>query len=422
MKNEIPKGVKTFLPPAAAAKRMIEERLLGVFCRWGYREIVTPTLEYWETLSLGMGPSLQEKAYTLIDRETGRLLALRPDITPQIGRIAATSLRDLPQPLRLCYLSNVFRYVEPQVGRPRELFQAGVELIGLTSPEADVEMIAIAVESLRAVGLKEFRIAVSQVGFFRGLLEELALPPEEREQVKEAVQRKDRSTLERIADQAHLTPGQREILLRFPFLFGREEVLEEAERLVHNPASRAALANLSQIYQMLKVYRVEEFVILDLAELRGFDYYTGAVFEGFTRGLGYRICGGGRYDHLLGRYGADCPATGFALDVERVMLALGHHDPGQSRPPIDFLIIDFQPDKSQALALARDLREKGYRVARDIIRRGLEESLEYARSLQIARAIILGTPSAQPGWAVVREIASESEVMVEVERIKELWP
>lgn len=401
---------------------MIEEKLLDVFCRWGYREIVTPTLEYWETLSLGMGSSFQEKAYTLIDRETGQLMALRPDITPQIGRIAATSLRDLPKPLRLGYTSNVFRYVEPQVGRPRELFQAGVELIGLTSPEADVEMIAIAVESLREVGLEDFRIAVSQVEFFRGLLEELELTPEEREAVKGAVQRKDRSSLERIADQAHLGPGQREILLRFPFLFGREEVLEEAARLVHNPSSQAALANLAQIYQMLRVYRVEEFVILDLAELRGFDYYTGALFEGFTRSLGYRICGGGRYDHLLGRYGADFPATGFALDVERVMLALGHRYPCQERPAVDFLIIDFQPDKSQALALARDLRERGYRVARDIIRRGLEGSLEYARSLQISRAIILGAPSAQPGWAIVREIGSGSEVTVEVEKVKELWP
>lgn len=413
-RGELPKGVKAFLPSAAAAKRVIEERLLEVFFRWGYQEIVTPTLEYWDSLTLGMGPSFQGKAYTLIDRDTGHLMALRPDITPQIARIAATSLRDIPKPLRLCYASNVFRYIEPQLGCPRELFQAGVELIGLTSPEADAEMIAVAVESLREIGLPNFRITVSQIDFFRGLLEEMGLQGEEQEQVKEAIQKKDRSGLEEILERVGLTGAQREAMLRFPFLFGREEVLDEAKRLSNNPVSLGALENLSQVYAMLKVYKVEDFVIIDLAELRGLDYYTGIVFEGFTRELGYRICGGGRYDHLLEKYGASFPATGFALDIERAMLALGRQGPCRGERSVDFLIIDFQLDKSQALTLAKSLRGKGYRVARDIIRRGLEESLVYAKSLRISQAIVLGMADIAPGMALLKDITTGAEEVVEV--------
>ena len=418
-KGELPKGVKPFLHSAAVAKRMVEERVLEVFSRWGYREIVTPALEYCDSLALGMGADFQENAYTLIDRETGQLMALRPDMTPQIARIAATSLRDLPKPLRLCYAGNVFRYIEPQLGCPRELFQAGVELIGLTSPEADVEMIAVAVESLKEIGLQDFRITVSQVNFFRGLLEEMGLEGEDQEQIKEAIQKKDRSALEKILGRISLTGTQREVLLRFPFLFGCEEVLEEAGRLANNSVSLSALQNLAQVYAMLQVYKVDDFVIIDLAELRDLDYYTGIVFEGFTRELGYRICGGGRYDRLLGKYGASFPATGFALDIERAILALGRRGSWRGEKNVDFLIIDFQPDKSQALTLARNLREKGYRVARDIIRRNLEDSLAYAGNSHISQAIILGLADLAPQTALLKDIASGTEKVVEIAKILE---
>jgi ATP phosphoribosyltransferase regulatory subunit len=250
------------------------------------------------------------------------------------------------------------------------------------------------------------------------LLEEMGLEGEQREQVKEAIQKKDRSGLEEILERLILTSVQREALLRFPFLFGREEVLDEAGRLSNNPVSRAALENLAQVYTMLKIYKVEDFVNIDLAELRGLDYYTGVVFEGFTRELGYRVCGGGRYDHLLGKYGASFPATGFALDIERAMLALAGRGSWQGEiKGVDFLIIDFQPDKSHALVLARNLRGKGYRVARDIIHRGLEESLAYAKSSNISRAVVLGLAGLASGTALLKDIASGAEEVVEVDRL-----
>ena len=377
-RTEIPKGVRVYLPPQAALKREIETNLLSVFQRWGFQEIVTPSFEYYDVLALGLGEDFRDRTFKLTEQTTGRLLVLRSDMTPQIARVAATILKDYPKPLRFCYNSNVFRYIEPQVGRHREVYQAGVELIGLELPEADVEMIAIAVECLMEVGLAEFKIAVSQVEFLRGLLEHLQLPHEAERQVQAALHRKDSSALDLLMDEFRLERSARDMLLALPQLFGGEEVLTAASRLVNNQRSEQALTNLQMVYDMLKVYGLESFVLLDLSEIRGFDYYTGIVFEGFTANLGYEICGGGRYDHLIGRFGEECPSTGFALDIEKLQMALERQGTLRSPMHVDFLIMDFKPDKRDALRIAKELRQRGYRVARDIIRRDLAGSLAYA--------------------------------------------
>src|SRR5215468_10119677 len=176
--SQLPKGAKIYLPDEAALKRQVEATLWGVFRKWGYREIVTPAYEYFDVLSQGTDADLQERMFKMVDRESGRLLALRADVTPQIARIVATRMRDEPRPLRLAYVTNVFRYDEPHVGRYREFHQAGVELVGLPNPEGDAEMIAMTVECLRVLGLGDFQIDVGQADFFRGILEDLSADEE----------------------------------------------------------------------------------------------------------------------------------------------------------------------------------------------------------------------------------------------------
>jgi ATP phosphoribosyltransferase regulatory subunit len=416
-KTEIPKGVRVYLPPQAALKREIETKLLSVFQRWGFQEIVTPSFEYYDVLALGLGEEVRDRTFKLTEQATGRLLVLRSDITPQIARVAATILKDYPKPLRFCYNSNVFRYVEPQVGRHREVYQAGVELIGLELPEADVEMIAIAVECLNEVGLVDFKIAVSQVEFLRGLLEQLRLPYEAERPVQAALHRKDSSALDLLMEEFRLERSARDMLLALPNLFGGEEVLTAASRLVNNQRSEQALANLQTVYDMLKVYGLESFVLLDLSEIRGFDYYTGIVFEGFTANLGYEICSGGRYDHMIGRYGKECPSTGFAIDIEKLQMALERQGTLRSAMHVDFLIIDFKPDKREALRIAKELRQRGYRVARDIIHRDLAGSLAYAQRMGIARGIILGTNGLGPQEALLKDLAAGWERVVSVHEL-----
>src|SRR5215813_12670416 len=194
--TQLPKGARIYLPDDARRKRYVESQLFEVFARWGYREIVTPTFEFFEVLSVGTDAAVQEDMFKLVDRESGRLLALRTDVTPQIARIVATRLRDEPKPLRLCYMTNVFRYDEPHVGRYREFYQAGVELVGLPNPEGDAEMIAMTVEGLRALGLGQFQLDVGQADFFRGLLEDLSLDEARAGDLRSALGCKDVSALE----------------------------------------------------------------------------------------------------------------------------------------------------------------------------------------------------------------------------------
>lgn len=407
--SQLPKGVKIYLPDEAAAKRAVEERLLGVFTRWGYREVVTPTYEYADVVSLGTDETLQERMLKLVDRDTGRMLALRADITPQIARIVATRLREEPKPIRLAYVANVFRYEEPQVGRYREFYQAGVELVGLEKPEADAEMIAMTVEGLRALGLGRFQLNVGQADFFRGILEELRIDRARAGALQEALSRKDASTLERLVGELAPPASTAELLLALPDLFGREEVLERGARLVKNRRSERALANLAEVHRLLRVYGLAEAVILDLGEVRGFDYYSGVHFEGYVSGLGAPLCGGGRYDGMLARFGYDCPATGFAFEVGRALLAM---EAQGARVPLtgpDFFIIDFTPEKTLALSLSRRLRDLGASVARDIVTRPLPESLAYARGQRVRWALVIGGPGMGGGEVRAVELATGEE-------------
>ncbi len=394
---QLPKGAKIYLPDEAARKRWVEERLLGVFTAWGYREIVAPSFEYFDVLSLGTDAELQEKMYKLVDRETGRLLALRADVTPQIARIVATRLRDEPRPIRLAYLTNVFRYDEPQVGRYREFYQAGVELVGLEKPEADAEMIAMTVEGLRALGLERFQLDVGHAEFLRGLLDEIKGDRARARELQAALSRKDASALARLVGELAPAAHVGEALLALPALVGRDDALARAGRLVRNARSERALENLSEVYRLVRIYGLADSVILDLGEVRGFDYYSGVHFEAYVTGLGASIAGGGRYDQMLGRFGYECPATGFAFDVGRALLAMETQGVTVPLAGPEFFIIDFTPEKTAALSLSRRLRDLGASVARDIITRGLEESIGYARAVRARRVLVVGRPDIAPG-------------------------
>ncbi|HEY7250773.1 MAG TPA: ATP phosphoribosyltransferase regulatory subunit [Methylomirabilota bacterium] len=394
--TQLPKGAKIYLPDEAARKRAVEERLFDVFRRWGYREVVTSAYEYFDVLSPGTDGELQERMFKMVDRESGWLLALRADVTPQIARIVATRMRDEPKPLRLHYVTNVFRYDEPHVGRYREFYQAGVELIGLPNPEGDAEMIAMTAEGLQVLGLERFQIDVGQTEFFRGILEDVGADPGTSRELRSALGHKDLSALERLVGELHAPAAVGELLLALPTLYGRGDVLDRAERLVKNARSEAALANLAEIYRLLRTYGLADSVLLDLGEVRGFDYYSGVHFEAYVSGLGAPLVGGGRYDQMLARFGYDCPATGFAFETSRALLAMESQgsEPRLSGP--EFFVIDFTPDKTRALTVSRRLRDAGAAVARDIISRPLAESLAYARGQRAHWALVIGGPGADP--------------------------
>jgi ATP phosphoribosyltransferase regulatory subunit len=407
-RTAIPKGVRVFTPEETAQRRVVEGKLLSVFQRWGFQEIITPTFEYLEVFEQPTAEDAGDQIFKFVDRQTGRLLALRADITSQVARLVATTLRQAPLPLRLAYAATVFRYHEPRAGRQREFEQIGVELIGLDLPEADAEMIAMAVEGCRVVGLPAFQIDVGQVEVVRGLLNALQPPAELRRRLISAIRRKASLELDLLLAEVSADPGLLEAIRALPQLYGRREILDEAARLVFPAASRAALANLAEVVTILENYGLADHVILDLAETHDFEYYSGIVFGAFARGLGYQLASGGRYDHLIGQFGYPCAATGFCFDLERVLAALTTAEalPQVSGP--DVLLIDFSPDKRAAHRLARLLRERGVTVARDIIKRELTGSLAYARAAAIRSAIILGLPDQPAGTVLVHDVPTET--------------
>ncbi len=386
----LPRGVNDFLPEQAARICSIQEKLLHTFDLWGFRRIITPLLEFDDVMAAGVGEELKGKTFRFDDRQTGRLLAVPPDITPQIARIVATRMKGIPLPHRLSYAGRVLRHAESGSGRSRELFQVGVELMGLDSPEADAEMAAMAVQALKELGFNRFSIDLGQVEFFRGIMAASGLPPEARAALQAAVGRKDASAVAELLKEFPLSDESAREIAALPRLFGGREVLEAAALVVTNERSRRALANLAEVVDILDRYGVSEHLTIDLGEIRGLDYHTGVTMEGFVTGGGAPVCSGGRYDTLTGVYGFDTPATGFAFNLLALLPLLeGNPDLGETARR-DFLIFNRKEDRSDALDLALRLREQGFSVARDIIRRDLESSLEYARRVGIRRVIVIG--------------------------------
>lgn len=381
LETDLPKGVKDFLPLKAAKADFLQQQLRQVFSAWSFHPVITPQLEFLDVLERGLGEGLRDRAFRFDDRQSGRLVAFPPDMTPQIARIAATRMRERPLPLRLSYSGRVLRHTEQQAGKDRDIFQTGVELIGLDGPEADAEMIAMAVEALTAVGAEGFTIDIGQVDFFRGVMDGLPLEGRQADLVADAILRKDSSELQALLKDADLDDAAREEVLALPRLFGGREVLQRAEQVVRNDRSRKALENLAQVLDVLEVYGVLDHVTVDLGELRGLNYHTGITFQGFLPGVGHAVCSGGRYNNLIGQYGFSAPATGFTFDLLQLLFALDKSLDKRVVPGSDLLVFAAGEQLRPAQQLAHKLRQQGYSVARDILPREQAAAHEYAKRM-----------------------------------------
>ena len=318
----IPVGMSTFLPDAARRIRHLEQTLLGVLTSGGYEEVILPMFEYLDVLAPGLESELIQKCYQFVDRATGRLMLLRPDATAQIARTIAMGMMGTTLPLRLCYRTSVFRYEREHAGRDREIFQVGAELIGVDGVTGDAEVLTLLLDCLRAVGLPSFKVAVGHVGFFTALLVRAGLSKEGQKRVEQAAARKDMPLLETLLAQDGVPRAMARVILEALELCGGQEVLVRGRKLVGRDRTLTRpLDRLAQVYERL-VGSVQQALLIDLGEFRGFEYYDGIVFDVFAPGIGAELGGGGRYDHLMGRFGRTAASTGFALDVDRLFRAI----------------------------------------------------------------------------------------------------
>ena len=326
MADRIPSGTRDVLPDEMRELRMMTDRIRAVFERSGYGEVYTPALEYESTFSRAEGraavPDYASPAYRMFD-EQGHVLVLRSDMTVPIARLAATRYAHAHPPFRFCYFAHAYRGVRPQRGQSRELLQAGVELLGSPAPEGTAEVLGVLCEALDAAGLQTYRVGLGDASLYPGLLEAVGVSPEARERILGELVAGDFVGVESELTALGLDPEACELLLRVPRIRGGPDVLEG----LSGPLEEAA-TGMRAIHGLVSP-QVAGRLIFDLGLVRSLGYYTGAVFQVYDPAHGVPIGSGGRYDELLAGFGRPLPAVGFALNVERLHIALTGEERGR---------------------------------------------------------------------------------------------
>lgn len=374
-----PDGVQDFMLEQCFLKKNMEQRIRKHLRSAAYHEIETPSIEYFDVFTAGAAVIEQEMMYKFVDKE-GRLLVLRPDLTIPAARFFSTKLKGSVLPMKFFYIGNVFRYNEFGGGRSKEFTQAGIEIIGAPSAEADAEAVAEAILLTKAAGLRDFQIDLGQADFFKGLIEEAGFREEEGEEVRLLVDKKDYAQLEYLLKEKRLSPQLRSLLLEMPFLFGDTEILDRAASMTKNRRSLEAIENLRRILCILEDYGLREYVSIDLGLVNSLNYYTGTIFKGFAHGIGFPVLSGGRYDTLLETYGAPAAATGFSLGINIILQALSRQGAEEPVLPCKAFVGFGSGCRKQALHVAESLRGKGISAYLDLSDFEEEAGLAYAKA------------------------------------------
>lgn len=316
-----PEGVRDIYGKEYTRQLQLQETIRDVIKKYGYDDIQTPSFEFFDVFSKEIGTTPSQELYKFFDKENNTLV-LRPDFTPAIARCASKYFMDETEPIRLCYLGNTYTNTNNLQGKLKEVTQMGVELINDDSVEADAEMISLVVDALKASGVPKFQIAIGEAEYFKGLCEEAGLDEETEKQLRAFVSGKNYFAVEQLLQDCNVSDYYKEIFLRIADIFGNMGSLAEARALVKNERSVYAIDRLEKLYQVLKLYQVEEYISFDLGMVSKYHYYTGVIFKAFTTGIGNAVVTGGRYDKLLGHFGKQAPAIGFAIVVDHLLEAL----------------------------------------------------------------------------------------------------
>jgi ATP phosphoribosyltransferase regulatory subunit len=317
----LPSGLRDLLPDHSAHLAELSSSLQEVFSRFGYRRVFLPTLERLEVVERGLSAAALADVMKFVEPGSGEVVAIRPDITPQIARLYAARPDALPSPARLCYDGPVLRAREARAGRPREVYQAGVELLGAGGASADAEALVVLSRALERVGLRGAVVEVGHARFAAAVLEAARLPERGRAAAWDALARKDEATLAALARTGRGAPLARAGLPQLATLYGDGALARARKLAAAVPAAAAALEEVEAAIRLARRRGVGPFAI-DLGEARGLGYYTGITFAGYAPGAGSSVAAGGRYDGLLERFGRPDPAIGFAVDLEFATQAL----------------------------------------------------------------------------------------------------
>jgi len=404
------RGMRDFLPQELAKRRFIESKVRECFQIYGYEEVETPIIEYFELLSMRAGEEIRHRMYAFKDLG-GRKVALRPEMTASFARVVATKLRSEAKPLRLGYIANCFRYDNPQMGRYREFWQAGFELFGSSRLEADAEIIIVNNDLMKRLGFSGFFIKIGDVRILRGLLNSEGVSEDDQNTIMGLVDKRKVKSVLTFLEQKKVSDGCLKTVKKLLELRGTDcrKILEDGKRILsQNERSLEALEDLEAIINLARVGGVDTTFLVDVGFARGLEYYTGMIYEVFIPELGIALGGGGRYDKLVELFGGEpTPAVGCAPGIDRIVLAMEKKGlfSGQLSTINRVLIIPVGDDLSaKALEIAANLRRNGISAQNEVVGRNIGSALSYADKKGYAYAIIVGPRELEKGCIILRNM------------------
>lgn len=359
-RNVLPEGTRDLILDECIIKRQLEREIDELFQKWGYKEVITPTVEYYETFNQNSNPLREEDMYKFFDNK-GRILVLRPDMTVPIARVVETKLKDTMLPIKLRYTSNIFRVHKSLGGKRNEYTDIGVELIGLEDGKSDLEILVLALEGLKKIGLKDFKLEIGNTGFFNGAFANTDIDEECKSKIAKFIDEKNLKSLEEYLEDLDIEKEYKAFFNKLPWMFGGKEILEQAKELAFNNSIKENLEYLEKLYLDLEQLGYGNNITFDLGMIPRLNYYTGIIFKGYCEGVGTTVLRGGRYDNLIKPYKKCLPAIGFSIDINSVIPIIGTDGDLNNRDEV-YKIFYSENMKIEAIKKSQDLIEQGYIV------------------------------------------------------------
>lgn len=382
-----PEGVRDIYNTECENKLYLQEQIHKTLKLYGYNDIQTPTFEFFDIFNKEKGSAPSKNLYKFFDRE-GNTLVLRPDMTPSIARAYAKYYMEDNMPIRFCYMGNTFINNAEHQGKLKETTHIGAELIGDNKSDADAETIALTIDALLKVGLKEFQIEIGHADYFKGLIEASKVDEETAAYLRELLSNKNYFGVEEIVTSLNIDNNIKEAFIKLPEFVGSIEVIKKAKETVSvNDLVENALDRLEKVYNILKVYGYEKYISFDLGIVSDYQYYTGIVFSGYTYGTGDAIVKGGRYDDLLKQFGKNSPSIGFCIYIDNLLIAMERQKLEIGGASLKQVVLYDNISSKAAIELAFKLRNDN--INTELIRKSskftLEDYIEFERKNSVSR-------------------------------------
>jgi histidyl-tRNA synthetase len=418
------RGMRDFLPEEAEMMKYIESKARRAAELYGYREIITPVVEPYELLAAKAGEEVRLRMYSFNDLGK-RKVALRPELTPSVARLVATTLRNEPKPLRIFCTGSLYRYDEPQKGRFREFWQSNFELFGADNPEADAEILMLTSSLMESVGLKDCTFKVGHVGVLRGILTQENLDDKTQNMILQLMDKKRYEDAFKALEDADVpekcvTKLRKLVELKSGKLFETVKKIKQCCRDCEK--ALAAAENLYAILKLTSESRCRIEMTVEAGFARGLEYYTGMIFEVYVPELDVSLAGGGRYNKLVELFGGEpTPAVGVAHGIDRIMLAMQEQKTKpKAKRENKAMVIPIKPElKGKALEISQKLREADVPVEVDVAGRKVTKALEDADRRKMSYAVIIGERELKEKAVVVRNLAKREQSTVKIEDVAE---